>query len=113
LGVRRWEELSTGNRLESLYSREAAFLFNNFVFLAILIATLWGTMYPIISELFTGEKVTVGPPFYNRGKRPAVRRAHRSDGRRAADDVVPYQRPAHWHGDSLARVGGAGRRLAF
>ena len=68
--IRRWEELSTGNRLESLYSREAAFLANNFVFLAILIATLWGTIYPIISELFTGEKVTVGPPFYNRVNGP-------------------------------------------
>jgi cytochrome c-type biogenesis protein CcmF len=63
--VRRWDELSTDNHLESLLSREAAFLFNNFVFLAILVATLWGTLYPIISELFTNEKVTVGPPFYN------------------------------------------------
>ncbi len=68
--VRRWGELSTANRLESLFSREAAFLANNFVFLAILIATLWGTIYPIISELFTGEKVTVGPPFYNRVNGP-------------------------------------------
>jgi cytochrome c-type biogenesis protein CcmF len=63
--IRRWDELATPNRLESLFSREAAFLYNNFVFMAILVATLWGTLYPIISELFTGEKTTVGPPFYN------------------------------------------------
>jgi cytochrome c-type biogenesis protein CcmF len=68
--VHRWNELSTGNHLESLFSREAAFLFNNFIFMGILIATLWGTLYPIISELFTGEKVTVGPPFYNRVNGP-------------------------------------------
>lgn len=63
--IHRWDALATPNRLESLFSREAAFLYNNFVFIAILVATLWGTLYPIISELFTGEKVTVGPPFYN------------------------------------------------
>ncbi|MDT8305175.1 MAG: heme lyase CcmF/NrfE family subunit [Anaerolineae bacterium] len=68
--VHRWDELSTENRLESLLSREAAFLFNNFVFIGILVATLWGTLYPIISELFTNEKVTVGPPFYNKVNGP-------------------------------------------
>jgi cytochrome c-type biogenesis protein CcmF len=68
--IRRWDELATPNRLESLISREAAFLYNNFVFIAILVATLLGTLFPIASELFTGEKVTVGPPFYNRVNGP-------------------------------------------
>ena len=68
--IHRWDALATPNRLESLFSREAAFLYNNFVFMAILVATLWGTLYPIISELFTGERVTVGPPFYNRVNGP-------------------------------------------
>lgn len=68
--LRRRDELSSPNRLESLFSREAAFLLNNFVFMGILVATFWGTNYPIISELFTGEKVTVGPPFYNRVNGP-------------------------------------------
>lgn len=68
--LRRRDELSTENHLRSLFSREAAFLLNNFVFLGIMFATFWGTNYPIISELFTGERVTVGPPFYNKVNGP-------------------------------------------
>ncbi len=64
--MRRREQLSSPNQLESLLSRESAFLLNNFVFMGILFATFWGTNYPIISELFTGERITVGPPFYNK-----------------------------------------------
>ena len=68
--LRRREELSTPNHLQSFLSRESAFLLNNFIFLGILFATFWGTNYPIISELVTGEKVTVGPPFYNKVNGP-------------------------------------------
>lgn len=64
--MRRREMLSSPNELQSFLSRESAFLLNNFVFMGILFATFWGTNYPIISELFTGEKITVGPPFYNK-----------------------------------------------
>ena len=64
--MRRREELSSPNELQSFLSRESAFLLNNFIFMGILFATLWGTLYPIFSELFTGEKITVGPPFYNK-----------------------------------------------
>ncbi|MFW6096448.1 MAG: heme lyase CcmF/NrfE family subunit [Chloroflexota bacterium] len=64
--MRRREQLSSPNELQSFLSRESAFLLNNFVFMGILFATFWGTNYPIISELFTGEKITVGPPFYNK-----------------------------------------------
>ncbi|HZD11843.1 MAG TPA: heme lyase CcmF/NrfE family subunit [Candidatus Binatia bacterium] len=64
--MRRREQLASPNHVESLLSRESAFLLNNFVFLGILFATLWGTLYPILSELFTNEKVTVGPPFYTK-----------------------------------------------
>lgn len=63
--LRRREELSSPNHLQSFLSRESAFLLNNFIFMGILFATLWGTIYPILSELFTGEEKTVGPPFYN------------------------------------------------
>jgi cytochrome c-type biogenesis protein CcmF len=68
--TKRRDELKSPNHLHSLLSREAAFLFNNFVILGILFATFWGTNYPIISELFTGEKATVGPPFYNKVNGP-------------------------------------------
>ncbi|MER3513836.1 MAG: cytochrome C biogenesis protein, partial [Chloroflexota bacterium] len=54
------------NQLDSLLSREAAFLLNNLLFMGITLAVFWGTFFPIFSELFTGTKITVGPPFYNR-----------------------------------------------
>jgi cytochrome c-type biogenesis protein CcmF len=68
--LRRRQQLSSPNHLQSLFSREAAFLLNNFVFMGILFATFWGTNYPIVSELFTGERVTAGPPFYNQVNGP-------------------------------------------
>ncbi|HEX6041300.1 heme lyase CcmF/NrfE family subunit [Longimicrobium sp.] len=54
------------NRLESAVSREGAFLLNNLVFIAAMLTVLWGTMFPLISEGLTGNKITVGPPFFNR-----------------------------------------------
>ncbi len=66
----RWDRLRSKNRLDSIFSREAAFLLNNFLFLGILFATFWGTNYPIISELFTGDKATVGAPFYQKVNGP-------------------------------------------
>jgi cytochrome c-type biogenesis protein CcmF len=68
--TKRSEELKTDNQLDSLLSREAAFLLNNFIILGILAATFWGTNFPIISELFTGQKVTVGEPFYEKVNGP-------------------------------------------
>ena len=66
----RWNDLNAHNRLDSLLSREAAFLLNNFIFLGILFATFWGTNYPIISELLTNEKATVSAPFYEKVNGP-------------------------------------------
>ncbi|HET7460576.1 MAG TPA: heme lyase CcmF/NrfE family subunit [Longimicrobium sp.] len=54
------------NRLESFLSRETAFLVNNLVFVAAMFAVLWGTTFPLISEGIFGQKIQVGPPFYNR-----------------------------------------------
>jgi cytochrome c-type biogenesis protein CcmF len=68
--AKRWDDLKTENHLDSLLSREAAFLLNNFVIMAILAATFWGTFFPIFSELFTGQKVTVGEPFYEKVNGP-------------------------------------------
>jgi cytochrome c-type biogenesis protein CcmF len=53
-------------RLESFLSREAAFLVNNIVFISVMFAVLWGTTFPLISEGLLGQKIQVGPPFYNR-----------------------------------------------
>ncbi len=62
---RRWDSLRSDNELDSLLSREAAFLLNNVLFISIALVTFLGTHFPIFSELVTGQKVTVGPPWYN------------------------------------------------
>src|SRR5215469_4116149 len=57
--------LLSEHRLESLVSREASFLFNNWLFLLICFTVLWGTLFPVLSEWVQGHKITVGPPFFN------------------------------------------------
>jgi cytochrome c-type biogenesis protein CcmF len=52
--------------LESVLSRESSFFFNNLVFLVSCFAVLWGTMFPSLSEMARGEKISVGPPYFNR-----------------------------------------------
>ena len=63
----RLKNLEAKAELESMASREAAFLYNNLVLVGIAFAVLWGTLFPIISQWATGarEKITVGPPFFN------------------------------------------------
>ena len=63
--ARRLPLLTAETRLESMVSREASFLFNNLLFVGIAFSVLWGTLFPILSELVQGTKVTVGPPFFN------------------------------------------------
>ena len=62
----RWPLLEPEGQLESMASREAAFLFNNLALVGIAFSVLWGTLFPIISEAVRGTKITVGPPFFNR-----------------------------------------------
>lgn len=58
--------LRTPQRLESVVSREASFVINNWVFMAILVIVLWGTMFPVLSEAVRGTKISVGPEFFNK-----------------------------------------------
>jgi cytochrome c-type biogenesis protein CcmF len=58
--------LRSEHKLESLISRESSFLFNNLLLLLACFTVLWGTWFPLISEYVQGNKVTVGPPFYNK-----------------------------------------------
>src|SRR5260370_41946738 len=58
--------LKTEHKLEAVVSRESSFLFNNVLLLAVCFTILWGTFFPILSNLIQGHKVTVGPPFFNR-----------------------------------------------
>lgn len=60
----RWNLLKSEHDVESFASREAAFLLQNMLFLAITFAVFWGTVFPMISELVTGTKITVGPPYF-------------------------------------------------
>jgi cytochrome c-type biogenesis protein CcmF len=57
--------LRSRTRLESLVSREAAFLYNNLFLVAFALTVLWGVLYPIVSEAVRGVAVTVGAPYYN------------------------------------------------
>ncbi len=59
------DSLKGSRQLDSALSRESSFLFNNLLLLGATFAVLWGTLFPIISEAVTREKITVGPPFYN------------------------------------------------
>jgi len=68
--LHRWESLKSESHMTSLVSREALFLLNNLLFLGILVICFWGVIFPLISELATGQKVTVGPPFYERATGP-------------------------------------------
>jgi cytochrome c-type biogenesis protein CcmF len=61
----RLKDLEAKAELESMVSREAAFLYNNLVLCGIAFSVLWGTLFPIVSEAVKGNKITVGPPFFN------------------------------------------------
>jgi cytochrome c-type biogenesis protein CcmF len=62
----RLEYLKSESQLESVVSRESSFLFNNLILLASCFSILWGTLFPVISEAVTGEKISVDAPFFNR-----------------------------------------------
>jgi cytochrome c-type biogenesis protein CcmF len=82
--IRRWEELKSEGVMTSMFSREALFLLNNLLFMGILIVCFWGVIFPLVSEalgmvgqavpalagVFTGEKKTVGVPYYESATGP-------------------------------------------
>jgi len=72
IGLTWWRSdmLKAEHRLESFVSRESAFLFNNLLLLGIFFAIWWGTFFPFISEAATGQRISVGPPFFNLVNKP-------------------------------------------
>lgn len=62
----RLDYLKSESQLESVLSRESSFLFNNLMLLASCFSILWGTLFPVISEAVTGEKISVDGPYFNR-----------------------------------------------
>lgn len=81
---KRWENLKSETSMTSLLSRESLFLVNNFLFMGILIVCFWGVVFPLVTEasgfigraipslsgIFTGQKITVGPVFYEQATGP-------------------------------------------
>ncbi|MGA9980057.1 MAG: cytochrome c-type biogenesis CcmF C-terminal domain-containing protein [Candidatus Sulfotelmatobacter sp.] len=70
--IKNRSHLKSEHKLESLISRESSFLFNNLLLLLACFTVLWGTWFPKISEWVQGNKVTVGPPFYNKVNIPVA-----------------------------------------
>jgi cytochrome c-type biogenesis protein CcmF len=62
----RLEYLKSEAQLESVVSRESSFLFNNLILLASCFAVLWGTLFPVISEAVSGDKISLDADWYNR-----------------------------------------------
>jgi len=62
----RLEYLKSEAELESVVSRESSFLFNNLILLASCFAVLWGTMFPVLSEKFSTEKISLDAVWFNR-----------------------------------------------
>jgi cytochrome c-type biogenesis protein CcmF len=65
LVIYRLPLLRARNELDSWASKEAAFLVNNWILLFCAFFVLFATMFPTLSEAVTGERLTVGPPFFN------------------------------------------------
>ena len=63
--IYRMPLLQARNELESWMSREAAFLVNNWILLFSAFFILFATLFPTLSEAVTGQRITVGPPFFN------------------------------------------------
>ena len=61
----RLPDLRSRTRLESLVSREATFLYNNLLLVALALTILWGVAWPLVTEAVRGEAVVVGRPYYD------------------------------------------------
>jgi len=64
--IYRLPALRSRATFESWLSREAAFAANNWILLLTAFFILFATMFPTLSEAVTKERITVGPPFFNK-----------------------------------------------
>ncbi len=64
--ARQGKHLVPEHRVESLLSRESSFFFNNILLGLACFTVLCGTLFPILSDWLTGNRIEVGAPFYNR-----------------------------------------------
>ena len=70
LVIYRLPLLRARHELDSWVSREAAFLANNWILLFSAFFVLFATMFPTLSEAVNGQRLTVGPPFFNKWMLP-------------------------------------------
>jgi cytochrome c-type biogenesis protein CcmF len=68
--VSRLDDLRTEKRIDSLVSRESVFLINNLLLVGMVIVIAWGTFFPLISELFTGNKSSLAAPWFDQYTTP-------------------------------------------
>jgi cytochrome c-type biogenesis protein CcmF len=61
----RWDDLRGQGSLDSVISRESAFMLNNVLLVAAAFTVFFGTVFPLVSEALRGVKVSVGAPFFN------------------------------------------------
>ena len=68
--VTRLDSLRSERRIESLASRESIFLVNNLLLVGLVVVIFWGTFFPLISEAVTGEKSSLGSPWFDQYTAP-------------------------------------------
>jgi cytochrome c-type biogenesis protein CcmF len=66
----RGDRLRAPGRIDSPASREGAFLANNVLFAAFAFVVLLGTVFPLVVEAIDGNRISVGPPFFERMTMP-------------------------------------------
>ena len=104
--------LRAKTKLESPLSREATFLYNNLLLIALCLTILWGVMFPILTDLFLNQTRTIGRPYFDFFLRVVRHTAAAADGHRAADRLAAELGPRAAQDPALADRGLAdhGRR---
>jgi cytochrome c-type biogenesis protein CcmF len=62
----------SAGEFNSFVSKESSFLVNNLLLVGAAFAVFWGTIFPLVSEVVRGTKVTVGLPFFNKVEAPIL-----------------------------------------
>lgn len=74
IGLLLWRApaLKQPGRIENLFSLEVLFLFNNLLFVSFCFVVFLGTLYPLVVEAVSGERISVGEPYFNQMTVPIV-----------------------------------------
>jgi cytochrome c-type biogenesis protein CcmF len=61
-----WDRIRSQDRIQKIVSREGAFLLNNVLFTGLTFSIFWGMIYPLLYELLTGQRITIGAVYFQR-----------------------------------------------